>query len=1455
VLALLFLAALICIPKLERAGRERLAVACAELQSRITRESGLRLSFGSLSPAVLRGVSLDSLEARDDRGRIILSARRVYLYYNIGALLSGKGNRVISELRLEGVRIDLDAEDLRLLSSLSNRLSGNKKSRLPDFAISGSDLSLELEDAVPGGLSAGLESFRLSGGGLNADADFKGRVRIHKVSGSGPLELPIAARGSLARDFSAGRLDLSLSASSSIFSLATQRFDFSFNAGGAELRKIADKAPLDADLRYDAATGILSASLDMEDFEPRTSFKAKNALTRLEPWLALPYTGSLSLSSPLNDFSRLRYDVELSAGLSASSMKGLRRAELKAKGDAQSANIAYARIEGEAGRAEYSGSLRFKDLAPDGLLSVHSSPASAIPLEASVRIFGLDGHYAAVSDSVSIGGVEIRDLVLDASVRPETVDFNLSLLLPETQGAKSQGPGTEQGKSVAGFDRFAGEAASEGGLPRLRLEGSLSLGAAPMLDLALSLDSADLAPLEPLLAHFTPQGLSGMLSNFRVDGELYFRSDFSRFSYSATNLLIVPRSSPGSYVLLSLSGNDKGLTLKRGEFSGGGYAASLSGSLDFSDPERMGFQASLLYNDTPYDFRGTVAGSDVFISGDYGLRASLRQRDGEYFFSLGAESLPLPLGDLRVLCSFDSNGYYASPEDFRLDLGSLRAEVLGSTFMPTFSCVGLLGPKEGSLSSILVKDTASELRGEAKFSYDLKAERPALAFHARLDGAGGESYGLDGNYGPSGIEGDYGLDARLALAASPLSRFTKGPVSGRLSGSAQAQGSLSDLGLSFTANLDNGLFEGEPLALHVSGSERGGRLQLSDCAAAYRGMSLERLGLSFDSHTAEASLSGDFRSASASSEAKAGGKAATEPPLAFSFAASGWSLAEAGDNKKSSLASLFSRYRVEGSALNFKYLDSVTVKWPFVLLLAPEGTSFTGGGAGEFSAEYRSDGSFSAIAQSPLPFSFKATGRSSGGQIEAKLSDLSIDLPPVMGLAGSLPLLVDRGKITGALSAQGAVSDPDFSGSLELSDFVCRVPSWLAASIGPVSCPILIDGKRISSSIPTLSAGDAKLSLDLSAVMDGWLPSDVEARLKTLSGSALDLNAQVLGIGLKGKTGADIVFALSPGAVDLSGKLMIERSDVVINPGLFASSRSPGSSAATPFGLDLAIGFGPGVRVYFPSKDLPILLGYADPASSLHVVIDRDTGDLSFKGAAVLRGGDVFYIQRDFYLKSGKIVFNETSDKFDPLVTIEAERHERKDTEQVLITLSADSQPISNLVPKISADDPSLTQAEIINLLGAGLLGASDTSSVDWKSAAIASTEFIPQLNVTKTFENKVREVFGLDVFFMQSQVVQRWLLDISETGSTATRSSLASYLDGTSLYVGKYLGDTVFVHASASVDKDPLVSMGLLRLDSEFGVDFDTPFGRLMWSVSPENPENLFISDQSLSLSWKLQL
>jgi hypothetical protein len=101
--------------------------------------------------------------------------------------------------------------------------------------------------------------------------------------------------------------------------------------------------------------------------------------------------------------------------------------------------------------------------------------------------------------------------------------------------------------------------------------------------------------------------------------------------------------------------------------------------------------------------------------------------------------------------------------------------------------------------------------------------------------------------------------------------------------------------------------------------------------------------------------------------------------------------------------------------------------------------------------------------------------------------------------------------------------------------------------------------------------------------------------------------------------------------------------------------------------------------------------------------------------------------------------------------------------------------------------------------------------------------------------------------------VLQNWLLDFSQQPGAPRGDTLSRYFDQSEIYAGKYLSDSIFAHASFRLSADPLDGANKLIPDSELGVELDTPFGLIQWNVAPKSWDKLLISDQSLSLSWKL--
>jgi len=126
---------------------------------------------------------------------------------------------------------------------------------------------------------------------------------------------------------------------------------------------------------------------------------------------------------------------------------------------------------------------------------------------------------------------------------------------------------------------------------------------------------------------------------------------------------------------------------------------------------------------------------------------------------------------------------------------------------------------------------------------------------------------------------------------------------------------------------------------------------------------------------------------------------------------------------------------------------------------------------------------------------------------------------------------------------------------------------------------------------------------------------------------------------------------------------------------------------------------------------------------------------------------------------------------------------------------------------------------------------------------------------VARVLENKIRDAAGLDIFYLRTQVLQNWLIDMSETAKvTDTTNPLARYFDRTSVYLGKYLNDSIFTYGSMGLrESTPLVGSTTSIINYQLGLELDAPFGRLAWALAPEDWKTLKYTDQSLSLSWKL--
>ena len=1438
-IALVALAGLVVMPKLNEATGRAVSSALAGARSRIEERLGLSLSFDALSPSILRSASFSRLSIAAPDGRVIFSARKVRVRYDLLALVRGWGS-VISGLDLSDVNIDVRLpDDQALLDRLSSFFVDESGVQIPKITVSGKNVTASLSAQGLGMASFVAREVGFSTAEEEPSVVLNGRFSLMSADTAiGRISGPLSVSGFLSRDFKKARLDLSAAAESRDLSLSTQRFELVYGDRELVLTKVKDRSPLDAVVHLSFAGNESSVSLKMDGYKPSRSLRLLGSYAAFERWFELPYTGSLTLKAPGLNFSAISYEAKVSSSLPGRFIPGgsatSARANIALRGDDRSLYIDRFRIERADEFLSYTGGFRFADLSPDGVVDFRFSPAEGAPeIASSIRVFGQGGEYAALADELSVGSATFRDIAIAASHKGDQLDFNLSFRPPSSS--------EEEPKAELPARGFSGEVGASQGMSVVRCEGSASLGSNPSLELSLDLESVDLGPFKDLLVAATGNEETALIiSSFKLGGNAFATSDFKRLSWTASDLTLVSRLVPGAYALLSLSGTTTSVQVKRALVSVSGYSVEGSGKLDFSDAERLLFEAQLSLKDVPYSLRGSVTPEGLFISGDYGLSLSARGEGGGTAVSAKMRGLPLPLpiaGGL-FLASIDLEGRYVSLEDWDAELGDLTLVPTGERIasLPKVEIAGNFAPSKARLSKIGIEDRYSSLSGTGDLQYSLSdplSAKLSATLAATAAELSPESYRIDLSYSKGRCEGV------ANLVASPLARLGKLPLSGSVDGRVAISGLLSDPSLDFSLSLRDGRYSEQSVALSMAGSYASQLFELRDLSGAYQGQTI-RGG------------KGRFSLADASGEIA----------LRFAGSFSGKSLSFSLDVKGSSdkegegdLSQKLSHYTASGELDSFTYGTSVVETWPFSISSASSSIAVVGGSSREVKISYSKDGTISASLRPPFPIVADLSGLYDGKKIDLSVQGLSFDMSLVSLFLPPDIVRITTGRAHGGFSAIGLASDPEIAGEIDLDGVTVKVPGWMTDEIGPFSTPIVARGRKIGFSVAQAAVGKGFMSLDCQGVFDHWLPSGLALSARNVAGSTSRIDAKILGIRAQGDASIALRMALQGDVLAIDTDILLEKATILVSQEALGGGGGsvPASPPSLYFQVAANVRFGRAVQTSFSPMSLPLLKGYSDPSSAIAISYDQAADSFSLKGTLGLRGGEVFYGQRDFFLKSGEVVFNEGSDRFDPRVTLLAELRDSNEDGPVVISLRTDNAPLSSFTPVLSSD-PVLTQAQIMAILGLG--SSSEGSGLDVKKAGVLISELMPQLDVSRVVEDKLRDFTGLDVIYLQTQALGLWLADIA---GQSPASTFGQYFDQSELYVGKYLTDSIFVHGSVNLQEvSPLAGFDSLKIYSELGVEMDAPFGRLTWTLVPDNGwNNLQSGDQSLSmslgLSWRI--
>jgi hypothetical protein len=255
--------------------------------------------------------------------------------------------------------------------------------------------------------------------------------------------------------------------------------------------------------------------------------------------------------------------------------------------------------------------------------------------------------------------------------------------------------------------------------------------------------------------------------------------------------------------------------------------------------------------------------------------------------------------------------------------------------------------------------------------------------------------------------------------------------------------------------------------------------------------------------------------------------------------------------------------------------------------------------------------------------------------------------------------------------------------------------------------------------------------------------------------------------------------------------------------------------------------------------------------TKIHITADSLTQQYSLVSDVRIRGGEIFYFERSFYIRSGLLSFRENELRFEPRLTARAEVRDRTEDGPVTISMVVDNAPLLNFTARFEAT-PSLSQMEILALLGQNIAGNqfSEDTNAAWRAAASSLTDLGAQFFVVRQVERVVRNVTRLDMFSVRTQFFQNALF--MSTGLMQApvdiNGGVGNYFDNTTVFGGKYIGQDMFVQGMLSMRYEGEKG---LTFAPDIGVELQNPLFSIRWDFVPTHPENWYVNDNSITLIW----
>ena len=491
-----------------------------------------------------------------------------------------------------------------------------------------------------------------------------------------------------------------------------------------------------------------------------------------------------------------------------------------------------------------------------------------------------------------------------------------------------------------------------------------------------------------------------------------------------------------------------------------------------------------------------------------------------------------------------------------------------------------------------------------------------------------------------------------------------------------------------------------------------------------------------------------------------------------------------------------------------------------------------------------------------FPFQLHAYGFINKDMISLTVSDLLFDLTMLNPFFSEPVINFEEGLVRGEVLIDGPFHDPQYFGTLR-SNNIDMTLFWTVGEYLSLKNPVVTISENLATVAPTTisinhtSGRSTSAVAQFEATLEKWIVPHYRIDvLEVHNPISFWLPIFMANVNVEAMVQGTFSIDGTPDDETLYGDIIA--SDAFVSIGTITPPTWYTEKTRTS--IDMNFRTGKNVSFVYPNEESPILRATFSENQRFGVTTEAPSMLTTFSGEMLLRSGEIYYVQKNFYITEGslKIPSLGTSLKDDVMPTVSLRARLREfdvDGSRIDIFMVLQDAPLDSIEPRFESI-PQRDTNEILELLGQRIINpysVQESGLQSFASVASTATDVITRLGVFQAttisigFSTIIREALGLDVFTIRTNLLTNILFDtIPLTGGDTSSSPLARYLDNTTLYIGKFLFEELYLQGMLHLRKDPLARGSSflandLYVDTELSIEWDTPLATFSLFTQPE--------------------